>query len=121
MARYTITVEVKDKRKSAFERKLAESFSLEEAEIITVEEEVGPGSRSDRLFDADCKFQDAYNTVATLKEEMQEWLDNYCFDNMPQGSAKPDDIQSCIDALEKMRGEMENIDLFCDVEFPSAF
>jgi hypothetical protein len=84
-------------------------------------EEFESARRSDRLFDADCKFQDAYNTVATLEEEMQDCLDNYCFDNMPEGSAKADDIQSCIDALEKVRSQMDNIDLFCAVEFPSAF
>ena len=78
-------------------------------------------SRSDRLFDADTKVGEAYDTVATLREEMEDELGYYQLANMPEGASKADAIQRCIDALEKVRKEMENLDLFCEVEFPSGF
>ncbi len=87
-------------------------------------------SRADRLSQALGKMdwgtiEDAQSEVATLKDELQNWLDN-----MPenlQSSSKADELQTAIDDLENIESELQTIidsiqeQANADVSFPSMF
>lgn len=76
---------------------------------------LNPTSRAERLATAGSKVKDdAYSEVESLKDELQEWLDNLP-ENL-QGSQKADDLQEAIDRLEEILSGLDDIDW--DVEFP---
>lgn len=87
-------------------------------------------SRADRLADVlgkiDCQtIEDAKTEIETLKDELQNWLDNMP-DNL-QGGSKADELQTAIDDLENIYDELQTATDSIDeqvnatVSFPSMF
>lgn len=86
--------------------------------FISVQRKNPAISRSDRFGAAQAMVSDARSEGESLRDELQEWLDNLP-ENLQQGS-KADEIQSAIDELETFISsldEAENV----SPEFPGMY
>ena len=77
-----------------------------------------PTTRPKRFIEAQAKISDAKNEFESLRDELQEWKDNLP-ENL-QNSSKADALQTAIDELEQLAGELDDVEN-ADVEFPSMY
>lgn len=114
MPKYKIVINVDGARIDAVRKACQSAFGQDiSAQIAKIEKEP---SRADRLTAAADLVEEAKGVVEDLKSEMEEWQDN-----MPeslQSGPKADEISECIDALEELERNMDDIQ-FDDVSFPS--
>ncbi len=75
-----------------------------------------PGSRANRLAEAESTVDDVKTTVEELKDELQQWLDGLP-ENLQSGS-KADELNEAIQELETIQEALEGLD-FSSVSFPS--
>lgn len=113
--RYVVTLDIEASRLATVEKKAKEIFgdSLKHVEKVSRN-----FSRADDLGQAEELIGEAAQIVSELKGQMEEWRDN-----MPEGlqcSEKYNEVEQCVDALESLESDLENIS-FENVEFPGMF
>jgi predicted translin family RNA/ssDNA-binding protein len=119
MAKYSIHAQIDGSYIKSVEKRLREAFpDSEERKLFLVTKEVVAESRQDRLNEAETKWDDAKSIVEELKGEMEEWHESIP-ENLQDGE-KANEVQECIDALDNLYGEMDNIS-FSDISFPGMY
>ena len=117
MAQYKITLTVEAAQQPSVVKKLKQAFG-EDAPVCSVEKVKTATSRADRLSEAEGFADDARQIVEELQDEMEQWYDSIP-ENLQQGS-KASEVEECKDALDSLKGELENLD-FSSVSFPGMF
>jgi uncharacterized phage infection (PIP) family protein YhgE len=77
-----------------------------------------PTSRADRYSEAQSQVSDAKGEMESLRDELQEWLDNLP-DNFRDGD-KGQDLESAIGQLEDSINGCETVESI-DVDFPGMY
>lgn len=117
MARYVFRISPEKGNINDVKKKLTNAFGENN---FTVEKEVIPSSRADRLSEAMDQVSEAMNEVESLKDELQNWLDNLP-ENLQSGT-KADEIQEAIDALEQLYNQLDDAKGEADnVSFPGMY
>ena len=75
-------------------------------------------SRRERFESAIGQISEAKTEIETLRDELQEWLDNMP-ENLQDGQ-KAEELQEAIDNLEEILNSLEEAES-TDVEFPGMF
>lgn len=118
MPRYKVAITFEGSRIDAVKAQVAKLFDDQEGMEAAVRKVELATSRSARMDEASSSFEDVKTTVEELRDELQEWLDNLP-ENLRDGD-KGSDLQSAIDELESLHGELDGIS-WPDVEFPGMY
>lgn len=118
MPRYRVAITFEGSRIDAVKALVAKLFDDQEGMEAAVRKVELATSRSARYQEASEDLDNAKSTVEELKDELQEW-----YDGLPenfQSGDKGSDLQSAIDELETLHGELDGIS-WPDVEFPGMY
>jgi hypothetical protein len=112
---YDITLRVKAHKLATVEKKAKEAFGND---LRTVKKIPRNTSRAAELHLAEEHFNTCKEIVSALKGEMENW-----HDGIPehfQSSEKYSEVASCLDSLESLESDLEDIS-FDSIEFPRMF
>lgn len=112
---YELILTVEGYRIDAVKKKAQEDYGKN---LVSVEKINYGASRQDQLADALDQIENAKADIQSLRDEMQNILDNTP-DNL-KGSDKYSEREECVEALDSLIGDLENID-GSSIEFPGMY
>jgi len=119
MTTILVTIRQKGARVEAVEKLIKDQIKEKYPQAsITFEKHEPAESRSDRFSEAQSMIIDAKSEAESLRDELQEWLDNLP-ENLQSGS-KADELQDAISNLEEFISHCEDAEND-SVDFPGMY